>query len=149
MNGCISVARINFKGIEEYEKKLYELGAKSEGICKKSIYDAAGMVADAVRQGTPVSIDERTQGDLQLGVVLTDMVNENGFISTTVTFEGYDSKGAPLRLVARALESGRSTPEGKVGKHPFFRKAVNSVRKAAQFSMETELAKNINEAMKG
>ena len=149
MNGCISVAKIEFKGLEQYEKKLYELGAKAEGICKRSIYDAAGMVADAVRQGTPVGIDERTRGDLQLGVIVTDMENENGFISTTVTFEGYDSKGAPLRLVARALESGRSTPEGKVGKHQFFRKAVNSVRKQAQASIETELAKNINEAMKG
>lgn len=144
------MARIEFKGLEEYEKKLYQLGARSEGICKKSIYDAAGMVADAVRNGTPVGIDKRTKGELQLGVVLTDMENENGFISTTVTFEGYDSKGAPLRLVARALESGRSTSDGKtVGKHQFFRKAVNSVRKAAQSSIEKELAKNIEKAMKG
>lgn len=149
MNGCISVARIEFKGLEEYEKKLFELGAKSEGICKRSIYDAAGMVADAVRNGTPVGIDERTKGDLQMGVVLTDMTNEDGFVSTTVTFEGYDSKGAPLRLVARALESGRSTSKGKVGKHPFFRKALNSVRKAAKASIEFELAKNIEKAMKG
>lgn len=149
MNGCTSVAKIEFKGLEQYEKKLYQLGVKSEGICKRSIYDAAGMVADAVRRGTPASVDKRTQGDLQRGVILTDMENENGFISTTVTFEGYDSKGAPLRLVARALESGRSTPDGKVGKHQFFRKAVNSVRKQAQASIETELAKNIEQAMKG
>lgn len=149
MSGCISVAKIDFKGIEQYEKKLFELGAKTEGICKASIYEAAGMVADAVRANTPKSIDERTSGDLKNGVVITKMADEDGYISATVTFEGYDSKGAPLRLVARALESGRSTPAGKVGKHPFFRQAVNSVRKAAQFSIEKELTQNIEKAMKG
>ena len=142
------MAKINFKGIDEFDKKLFELGARAEGICKKSIFEAAGMVADAVKANTPVSDDPRSSGDLRDGVVLTDIKNENGFISTTVTFEGYDSKGQPLREIARSIESGRSTPEGKVGKHPFFRQAVNSVKKAAQFSIEKELQKNIELAMK-
>lgn len=143
------MAKIEFKGIDQYAKQLDQLFVQSESICKRSIYEAVGMVADAVKANTPASNDPRTQGDLQNGVVATEMTNEDGYISSTVTFEGYDSKGAPLRLVARALESGRSTSKGKVGKHPFFRQAVNSVRKAAQFSIETNLVKNIEKAMKG
>lgn len=140
--------KIEFKGIDAYQKKLEALG--KDGIDKAiryAIYPAADVVADELKAAVPVSDDPRTAGDLRDGLILTRMKDENGFICTTATFAGYDHKGAPLPLVARALESGRSTPSGKVGKHPFIRQTCNRVRKKAEGLMETALDKYLNDYM--
>ena len=132
------MATIKFDGIEEYAKQLSDLGAAAEGICKYAIYDAAGMVADAIKANTP-----EDTGDLKNSLVLRPMQNRDGFIFTKVVFDGYDSKGVPNAVKANVLESGSSTRQ----KHPFIRPAVNRVKQAAQFSIETALNKKIEEHM--
>lgn len=133
------MAKIEFEGIKEYEDKLYELGAKAQGICKYAIYEAAGMVADAIRENTPANT-----GDLENSIALTHFRNDNGFIYTKVVFDGYDRKGVPNQLKANVLESGRSNKH----KHPFIRPALNRVKSAAQFSIETALNRKLEEIMK-
>ena len=132
------MATIKFDGIEEYARQLSDLGAAAEGICKYAIYDAAGMVADAIKANTP-----EDTGDLKNSLVLRPMQNRDGFIFTKVVFDGYDSKGVPNAVKANVLESGSSTRQ----KHPFIRPAVNRVKQAAQFSIETALNKKIEEHM--
>lgn len=133
------MARIEFKGSDEYLKKITRLGRAGVGIIKYAVYPAAGIVADAVRANTPVDT-----GDLRDSLVLTDFKNDNGFIYTEIDFVGYDSKGVPNLLKARTLESGRH----KQHKHPFVRPAVERVKKAAEFEIEKNLDKKLNEIMK-
>lgn len=132
------MATIEFKGIDVYAKRLAELGQAAEGICKYAIYDAAGIVVEAIKQNTPVDT-----GDLKDSVGLTDMKNKDGFIYTQVAFAGYDRGGTANQLKARVLESGRS---GQY-KHPFIRPAVNRVKKQAESSIEFALDKKLYEHM--
>lgn len=142
------MAKIEFSGIDAYMKKLNELGkGGTDKAIRYAIFPAADVVADEIKASVPVSDDPRSSGDLRDGMILTRMVDENGFIHTTCTFAGYDHKGAPLPLVARALESGRSTPAGKVGKHPFIRQAVNRTKKKAEALMQTYLDRYFYEFM--
>lgn len=132
------MAKIEFGGIEEYEKKLAALGAAAEGVCKYAVYDAAGMVVEAIKDNTPVDT-----GDLRDSAALTHFANDNGFVYTKVVFDGYDSKGVPNQIKARVLESGSSTRT----KRPFIRPAINRVKRAAELSIETALNKKIDEIM--
>lgn len=132
------MATIEFKGIDEYAEKLSALGKHSEGICKFAVYEAAGIVCDAIKENAPVD-----SGNLKNSTRLADFKNEEGFIYTEVIFPGYDRDGTPNPLKARVLEHGSS----KQQKHPFIRPAVNRVKKAAEFSIETQLDKKINEIM--
>lgn len=136
------MAKIEFKGTDEYIKKLTELGAHIQGIIKYASYDAAGIVADAIKENTPVG--EKDGGDLRDSIALTKYRTENGFTYTKVVFDGYDRKGVPNALKANALESGTS----RMPKRQFIRPAVNSVKRAAEFSIETALNKRLEELMK-
>ena len=133
------MATIKFGGIEQYQKQLAQLGAGAEGICKYAVYEAAGIVADAIKANTP-----EDTGDLKNSLALTHFKNDNGFIYTKVIFDGYDRKGVPNALKANAIESGTS----RMPKRPFIRPAVNSVKKAAEFAIEMNLNKKLEEIMK-
>lgn len=133
------MAKIEFKGIDDYSKQLAQLGANAEGVCKYAVYEAAGIVADAIKENTP-----EDTGNLKNSIALTHFRNENGFIYTKVIFDGYDRKGTPNALKANAIESGTS----RLPKKPFIRPAVNRVKKAAEFSIETALNRKLEEYMK-
>ena len=124
------MARITVPNLKEYEHQLYLLGAKSEKVCKYAIYDAAGMVLEAIKAATPVG-----NGDLQESISLAPMRNDNGFVNTKIEWTGYDRDGTPNALKAAVLEHGRSNKS----KVPFIRPAVQSVKRAAQFSMQMKL----------
>lgn len=132
------MAKIEFKGVNEYAQQLDELGADAEGICRYAIYDAAGLVMDAIIDNAPVDT-----GDLRESVELSVMKNKDGFIYTQVIFEWYDRKGTPNSLKARAIESGTS----RMQKRPFIRPAVNRVKKQAEQLIAENLDKKLNEIM--
>ena len=138
----MKLAKIEFKGIDEYADKLAQLGAKAAGICKYAAYEAAGIVADAIKYNTPVDT-----GDLRDSLILAPFQDKDGFIYTEVKFAGYDRKGVPNPIKANVLEHGRS--DGKVAKHPFIRPAVNRVKQAVEFSIDNKLNEKINEIMNG
>lgn len=132
------MAKIEFPGIGEYQKLLASLGASAEGVCKYAVYDAAGVVIDAIKARTPVD-----SGDLRDSTSLTQFENKDGFIYTKVDWPGYDHKHTANRIKARVLESGSSTRQ----KHPFIRQAVNAVKARAISLIEFNLDKKINELM--
>lgn len=132
------MAKIEFDGIEEYAKQLQALGANIEGAIKYAVYDAAGLVIDAIKANTPVD-----SGDLRESASLTAFENEDGFVYTKVTFPGYDERGMPNPVKARVLESGSSTRK----KRPFIRPAVNKTKAAAERIIEQNLDKKIKEIM--
>lgn len=133
------MARIEFKGYDEYAKKITRLGRAGAGIIRYSVYGAAGMVIEAIKANTPVDT-----GALRDSAILTNFENEKGYIYTSVQFVGYDEHGQPNAIAARVLESGSSTRR----KHPFIGPAVRKVRQAAEAEIAKNLDKKINEIMK-
>lgn len=133
------MATIEFKGYDEYAKKITKLGRAGAGIIRYSVYDAAGMVIEAIKANTPVNT-----GALRDSAILTNFVNDKGYIYTSVQFVGYDRYGQPNAIAARVLESGSSTRN----KHPFIGPAVRKVRAAAEAKIGANLNKKINEIMK-
>lgn len=132
------MAKIDFGGIELYAEQLAKLGARAEGICRYAVFDAAGMVIDAIKANTPADT-----GDLRDSEILTSFRNDNGYVYTQVVFDGYDRKGTPNAVKASAIESGTS----RMKKRPFIRPAVNRVKKDAEQSIEDALDRKINEIM--
>ena len=123
------MATIEFKGLEAYQKQIAALGNQKtvESMFKYSIYDAAGMVAGEIKKATP-----EDTGDLRNSVALESMTTREGFTYTKIDFAGYDRKGVPNMLKARAIESGTS----HIQKKPFVRPTVRRVSKMAEFMMD-------------
>ncbi len=128
------MAKIEMTGLDDYIKKLSGLGVNIEGVCKRAVYPAAGIMIEAIKANTP---SDGAANGLRDSMILTPYVNEDGYIFTEVEFVGYDDRGHPNPVKARALESGTS----KQKKRPFIRPAVNRVKGA----VETEIEKNFNE----
>ena len=140
------MATIEFKGIDAYIEQLKALDKDADKAIRYAIYPGADVVADEIKAHIPVSDDPRSSGDLAKSMVLTPMVDRDGFIFTQVKFAGYDSKGVPNQLIARVLESGRSGTH--TGKHPFIRPVVNQVKKRAQQLMDTALNMYLQEKLR-
>lgn len=132
---------IEFKGIEAYQKQIAALGNPKtvEAMCKYSIYDAAGMVAEEIRKETPVDT-----GDLRDSVTLETMTTRDGMTYTKVDFAGYDRDGTPNMLKARAIESGTS----RIQKQPFVRPTVRRCTKLAEFMMDKAVNEYLSHFMK-
>ena len=120
-------AKFTVDGFTEYFDKLEKLGNRATGIAKKGLYDGAGIAADAIKRAVP-----RDTGDLAASLYIDKFDTVDGGAETKIGFAGYDRDGVPNQLKANALESGRSSPQGVVGKHPFVRKAFNAVKSKAQ-----------------
>lgn len=124
------MAKMTIKGLDEYAKALDNLGKDSVEITKKVVYSGADIVADEVRKELTHALGESeySTGDLlnSLGIAPIDS-DSRGNTNTKIGFDGYDRKGVPNALKARAMESGTSTQTKK----PFMRKAVNRAKKKA------------------
>lgn len=159
------MAKIEFIGIDDYFKRLDELGKYSIGMCKRALYDGAAVVADAVRaevnalptsdrdakKGDPQPILEYEKQGLQEGLGVAKMKDEHGVIYTRIDFDGYNRlkskkypNGHPNSMVARAINSGTS----KRKKNPFMTRAVNKGRAKAQAAMAARMDADIEEIMK-
>lgn len=129
------MARMTIKGLDEYALALSNLGKESIEVSKKMVYAGAKIVADEMKAGLNHSIgqSEHSTGDLvkSLGIAPIDIDNR-GNTNTKVGFDGYDRKGVPNQLKARAMESGTSTQKKK----PFVRPAVNRSKGRAQDAMK-------------
>ena len=134
------MAKIEMQGLDEYMKKLSDLGASVEGSIKRAVYPAAGLVIEAIKANTP---SDGAANGLRESAALRTFKNDNGFVYTQVTFEGYDERGHPNPVKARVLESGSSTRQ----KHPFIRPAVNRVKAQAEGMIAAEFEKICEEKM--
>lgn len=166
------MAKIFFKGIDEYAKRLSKLGSESEEIIKRAVYKGAAIVADEIKAGInsipiqegnnglpPMGTEEnklygisrKQKGDLMDGFGLAPMKNENGYIQTKAGVDGYGSiptkkypNGVPNVMLMRSIESGTSFRD----KHPVFRQATNRARGKAEQAMAEELDKQLEKIMK-
>ncbi len=163
------MARISFKGAEEYAKALKQLEFTAEqGVMLEDAAKAGGgVVADEVRRRLEaLPEDEHRRGKMPAGEVyhgippgekadLLDSLgvtppgrDRKGFVNVKVGFDGYGSyksdaypDGLPNQLVARAVESGSSVRQ----KTPFVRPAVNASRKEAVAAMDDEVRQKMEQ----
>lgn len=157
------MAKIEFKGIDEYAKVLATLGNESEEIVKSAVYKGAAIVADEIKSGinsipiqegnnglppvgTPENklygISRKQKGDLMDSFGLAPMENDGDYIQTKAGVDGYGSiptkkypGGVPNVMLMRSIESGTSFRD----KHPVFRQATNRARKRAEEAMKNEI----------
>lgn len=124
------MAKMQIKGMDEYAMKLSRLGTKAPEIAKKAVMAGANPIADEIRRELEKNLSgsKYSTGDLldSMGIAPA-AVDRRGNTNTKVGFSGYDRKGVPNALKARAMESGTSTQPKK----PFIRPAVNRAKKKA------------------
>ncbi len=122
------MAKMTIQGFDEYADKLSKLGSAAPEIAKRAVRAGINPLADEVRKGLEKNLQNSkySTGDLldSLGVTPVS-VDKNGVYNAKVGFSGYDRKGVPNALKARAMESGTS----RQPKKPFVRPAVNRAKK--------------------
>lgn len=167
------MAKFTVKAGDEYAIKLSRLVQGSEEIAKKAVYAGANIVANEVRRRLESNLEEsaaareskrkrprktgvlpestgidqgpeKSTGALaeSLGIAPIDR-DEDGVINAKIGFDGYDEKGVPNQLKARAMESGTSTQQ----KRPFVRPAVKATRKQANEEMGRVVEEEIKKRM--
>ncbi len=142
---------------QEFIKKISQLGAHSEAIGKKVVAAGASPIADEIRKNLEANLADpsyagvgnkgsfafrkkESSGDLLNSFGISPaLMDDNGKINSKIGFAGYDRKGVPNALKARAMESGTSN----LRKRPFVRPAVNSKRKKARQAMEAEFDRQV------
>lgn len=159
------MAKIDYKGIDDYAKALGKLWKESEEIITQAVYEGAGVVADEIKAGLkklPIDNRKGTSDDKLRGVTKkqkSDLIdafgvapieNDGDTINTRLGFDGYGStptnkypRGVPNAMLMRSVESGNSFRK----KTPVVRPAVNRARKMAEQKMAKTLEKEIKERM--
>lgn len=135
------MAKITFDGLDEYLKTIEALGAKQNAIIKPAVYDGAAIVVNEVKKSLRRVVSNKSTGDLEKSIGLSQMKDENGFINTKLGFDGYDQNGHPNVVKARALESGTS----KQQKTPFIRPAINKCKNEVIQTMASKVDEQIKQ----
>lgn len=149
--------KFNSDGINEYIQILQHLTDDWKEIAGKAIYEGTKIIADRVKANiNALPIDEHwgTPDNPLNGVTrvqkqglldsfgISDMQDDGGFLNTLIGFDnpGYNADGQPNLLVARATQSGTTFSK----KIPFFKRAVDATRGAAEQKMKEILEEEIN-----
>lgn len=161
------MAKIEFKGIEEYSKALSSLFADSEAIVKRAVYEGASVVADEIKAGLKAlptegnrkgtqenqltGVTRKQKADLINAFGLAPIENVNGYVQTKAGVDGYGStptkkypKGVPNAMLMRGVESGTTFRK----KTPVFRTAVNRARKKCEEAMGRAIDKELEKKFK-
>lgn len=148
--------------LEEFNKKLYELGSQATDYIEKAVKKGADPVADEVRarlNAVPVDNSYHKPGQMRSGprsiqksalqatLGVSPIKNDNGFINAKVGFDGYNHvhtdawpNGQPNAMIARSIESGTSF----MAANPFIGSAVRATKKAASDAMQKEIENLVN-----
>lgn len=147
--------------LDEYNRKIYELGADAVEYLEKAVKEGANPVADAVRSNLnaiPVDDGYKKPGEIRNGLRSIQLAglqhslgiapirNDRGFINVKIGFDGYNrlqssrwESGQPNTLVARSIEGGTSY----MAAHPFVAPAVRATKgqtiKIMKEVVETEI----------
>lgn len=151
------MAKMTVNAGNEYSLKLARFGKDAPAIAKKVVMAGANPVADEIRKGLVENLHDPAYvgfGESYWGVkqgpgsgdllesfgIAPPGSDKRGNTNTKIGLEGYDRRGVPNALKARAMESGTST----LKKRPFVRPAVNKMRKRAI----EEMGKKLDDEMK-
>lgn len=161
------MATIKFNAGDEYLGKISKLAAATkEEVCGPAIYNAANIVANAIRdelQKVPTDEAHGTEGEKAEGprkiqkkglynsLGITKLrTDENGDMDVKIGFDGYNSvktktwpKGQPNQMIARAVERGTSFMKGT----SFVKKAVSRTKGQALEEMKKTVDQQIESIM--
>ena len=138
------MAKMAIHGFEKLELQLSTLGRRSIEIGGKAVKAGAGVLADQVRKNLEKNLanSEYSTGDLLDSLGVTPVkVDKNGVINAKVGFHGYDRKGVPNAIKARAMESGTSRQKKKPFIRPAIRTTEDKVYKTMQEVIDNEIQK--------
>ena len=166
------MAYITFKNLEEYELKIERLYKRAPGLVKQAVYVGAGVMADAMREaleGLPIEegrnglppyaspgpkikgVSKKQKRDLLDSMGLTEITEENGYVSTKLGWDGYGSvptkqwpRGVPNVMLMRSIESGTRFRK----KIPVVRQTVTRSRNLVTRKMAEKVDKLIEKEMK-
>lgn len=166
--------KIESSGINEAMAKLSALGKDTGDIARKTVYQGAAVVADAVKEelkklpvqegenGMPpyvkdgeklTGVTRKQKGDLidSMGIAPIQEFKGNGYIQTKIGWDGYGSVktaaypgGLPNQLLMRSIESGTSFRK----KNPLVRRAALRVRSEAVKTMKKEFGRQCGKYFK-
>lgn len=130
--------KMTYNNVEQVGSLFKNLESQAFSVCKKGLYDGAGVMADEIRSNTP-----KSSGDLADSLFVGRFETRLNEVDTVVGFAGYDSNGAPNPLKAAVLESG--TSDGTHKATHFFSKSVRAanakVQNAIGKRVESEIEK--------
>lgn len=161
------MAKITFKGLEEYEHVIQTIYRDTPDMLGRVTYEGARVVADEIRKGIeslpivkgygtaaeplPGGVTKAQKEGLLEGFGISGMQDDGGFVNVKLGFDGYNStktqkypQGQPNQMVARGVESGTSWKQ----KLPFVRLAIIRARKRAAAEMAKTLDKLIADIIK-
>ena len=148
-------------GMDELSKRLGKLGVKAQEIASLSLYEGAGVMADAVSQAVrgivtePFrygTIDNRRKPSPEEKAILVNAkkgvskfkkTHDAVYTNVGLNNSGYaklKGKTVPVPMIAHAINSGTSFMQPQ----PFFQKAT-SKKNAAYAKIESELKKRLDE----
>lgn len=147
---------IKITGLDELMATLDRLGADTEGVLKKGLYEGAGeayAIYKAETESIPTSNDWGTQARPRAGIrqgEKDDLIASLGIasfgksptgIDTSIGFDGYNRNGQANQLIARASNSGTSFMK----KSLFADRAKRKIKKQVSATMtriiEAEISK--------
>nr|DAE46649.1 MAG TPA: hypothetical protein [Caudoviricetes sp.] len=130
---------------------LGDVGAKwravvdnGDEMTKRAVYEGAKITANEVKARLKGTLGKYATGKLVKSLGIANIQCVKMYADTSIGFDGYDAKGVPNQLKARALESGTSKQPAR----PFVRPAVNSCREEAEAAMAAEFKKQLNNKVK-
>ena len=156
---------MSVNGIGELSGMLSKLGNAAQGVAAASLYEGAGVMADAVSQAVggiatepfryayegnrrkPSPEEKALLSAAQKGVAKFKKTGTSVDTSVGLSNSGYGQLGSatkPIPLIANAINSGTSFME----KQPFFRKAVSKARGPATDKIVSGIEKRVEELSK-
>ena len=141
------MARFEINGLDDVIKQIEKAGKRDVPICKMSVYEGAGIVADAVREELQKALSGESTGDLEASLGIQEIQDTGSRVETAVGFAGYDRKGVPNPLKARVINSGRSDTAHK--KTRFISKAIRRASVPASAKMSEVAREELTKELGG
>lgn len=133
---------LHFNELYKLEDKI-ELLSNDPEIIKRGLYEGAGILADKIKSNLAGVLSGNSTGDLMEAFGISKMEVGVGSVNVRLGFDGYDRRGVPNPVKARALESGTSRQK----KRPFLRPAINETKEAVQRAVIEEMQKQVDEKL--
>lgn len=160
------MAKIEFRGLDEYVKQLNRIESNTERYIGKALFDGAKVVADTVKASiVALPTDNRAYKEdiMRTG---PSTIQKKGLIdgfgvararmdgtlwNVKLGFDGYNGvkskkwpKGQPNSMIARSVESGTSFMRA----NRFMAKAVSSAKAQCEATMKRTLENEISKLVK-
>ena len=149
-------------GLDEAMKRLEELGARTDELMSKALYEGAKVMADGLKDAIRALpedsgykrpgelrnvVDPKDKEDMISHMGISKFRTQTGSVYARISFDGYGQvktkkfqNGRPVVLIARSINSGSSVRM----KHPFIKPTVNQYKSAAMDAMRKVVLDELN-----